>query len=276
MLQLTYDLLFLDLDGTLLSFFKRIPKKNLLALRYYSELGGRVVIATGKTYVNTKKYIDQLNSVLLHPIEFCACLNGNIIYDLRDKQEKVVYEGLISNSDCKEIYHACKRNKVIFVPYTKMGVEKGTIHSTSGAGFFSFFNRLNAWNIRSLNSYQTMQSYKVNIFSRSFSRKKLKLTCSQLSQNKSIDILKTKKYFHEIVAHNSDKGNAVKIICKLLHKSISKTAAIGDSYNDLPMFKVVGLPVSVKEKSYEFRKVCKFFVSNKFNKVANAINKYVI
>ena len=61
-----------------------------------------------------------------------------------------------------------------------------------------------------------------------------------------------------------------------MHKSISKTAAIGDSYNDLPMFKVVGLPVSVKEKSYEFRKVCKFFVSNKFNKVANAINKYVI
>lgn len=276
MVYLTYDVLFLDLDGTLLSAFKKISKKNLQALKYFSELGGKVVIATGKTYSNTKKYINQLNSILAHPIEFCACLNGNTIYDLRNNKEKIIYEGLIQNSDCKQIYHACKRNKVAFVPYTKNGVEKGNIHLTSGANFLSFFNRFNTWNIRRLDTYQTMSCYKINLFAKSFFAKKIRLTSSQLGDNKNIDILKTKKLFYEIVPHNSDKGNALKIICKHMKIPINKTVAVGDSHNDLPMFRVAGLAVSVKAKTYEFKKVCNFFVKSKRNKVANAINKYII
>lgn len=276
MVELTYDLLFLDLDGTLLSPLKKISKKNLEALKYFSELGGRIIIATGKTYSNTKKYIEEINSVLLRPIEFCACLNGNTIYDLRKNRENLIYEGLIQNADCKEIYHACRRNKVGFVPYTKHGIEKGNIHLTTGARFVSFFNRFNTWNIRDLRNYQTMKCYKINVFAKGFSQKKLRLTSSQLANNKNIDILKTKKLFYEIVPHNSDKGNALRIICKMLNKPISKTVAIGDSHNDLPMFKVAGLSVCVKNKSYEFKKICRFFVKSKKNKVANAIYKYVV
>ncbi len=276
MYKLNYDLLFLDLDGTLLSTFKKIPKKNLYALHEFSSLGGKVVITTGKTYLNTTKYIKQINNYLERPIEFCACLNGNVIYDLRGGREKVIYEGLISNNDCKEIYHVCKRNKLGFAPYTKIGVERGKIHSTSGTKFASLFKRFNNWNIAKLRNYQTMQSYKINIFANVFSNKQLYTAYKELADNQNIEILKTKKYFYEIVAKNSNKANAVKLICRALNHPIARTTAIGDSANDVPMFQVVGLPVSVKIDNYELRNYCHYYVKQKHNKVYWAIKNFII
>lgn len=276
MYRLNYNLLFLDLDGTLLSAFKKIPKKNLYALQEFSSLGGEVVISTGKTYLNAKKYIKQINKYLEKPIEFCACLNGNIIYDLRNGKEQIIYEGLINNNDCKEIYHVCKRNKLTFAPYTKIGIERGKIHSTSGTWFAALFKRFNNWNITKLRNYQPMQSYKINIFTNLFSNKKLYAANKELANNPNIEILKTKKYFYEIVAKNSNKANAVKIICHALKRSIAKTAAIGDSANDVPMFQVVGLPVSVGIDNYELRKYCHYYVKQKRNKVYWAIKNFVI
>lgn len=69
---LPYDMIMLDLDGTLLDRTQYIPQGNLDALREAARRGAYIVIATGRIYEQAKHIIDQLG--LDHP--FLSC-NGS-------------------------------------------------------------------------------------------------------------------------------------------------------------------------------------------------------
>ena len=45
--------------------------------------------------------------------------------------------------------------------------------------------------------------------------------------------------FFDVALENTSKGNAIKRLCKYLKIDLKDSVAIGDSYNDLSMFKVV-------------------------------------
>lgn len=60
--ELKYELLAVDLDGTLLTTDKKISEVNLRALHRYMEAGGRVVVSTGRAYPGAKKHLDRLNT----------------------------------------------------------------------------------------------------------------------------------------------------------------------------------------------------------------------
>jgi len=65
-----------DVDGTLIDDNFKIPQKNLDAMKYFREMGGKFTLATGRTIAGLRLYIDQINPDL--PI---VCQNGSAIYD---------------------------------------------------------------------------------------------------------------------------------------------------------------------------------------------------
>lgn len=74
--------LFSDMDGTLITDKYEIPQKNIDALRYFTENGGRFALATGRGLHPTTVELQQMLPVNLP----CIMVNGGVVYDFDRKQ----------------------------------------------------------------------------------------------------------------------------------------------------------------------------------------------
>ena len=88
-------ILFLDLDGTLLTDSKDITEENLAAIQKATELGHAIVVCTGRPLVSTAKQVEKLG--LTAPGCYAITSNGALIYDAH-AQETIFYKGV--HKDC--------------------------------------------------------------------------------------------------------------------------------------------------------------------------------
>ena len=88
-------ILFLDLDGTLLTDSKDITEENLAAIQKATELGHAIVVCTGRPLVSTAKQVEKLG--LTAPGCYAITSNGALIYDAHTK-ETIFYKGV--HKDC--------------------------------------------------------------------------------------------------------------------------------------------------------------------------------
>lgn len=61
----------------------------------------------------------------------------------------------------------------------------------------------------------------------------------------TLRIHRTSPYYIQALHPDASKGNAIRQVCEMLHVPLDKTIAVGDSFNDLSMFAVVGRAVSM-------------------------------
>lgn len=70
------------MDGTLVDAAFELPKRNIEAIRYFTENGGRFTVATGRgLHPMTLALLDRLSINLP-----CVMLNGGLIYDMESKK----------------------------------------------------------------------------------------------------------------------------------------------------------------------------------------------
>ena len=80
-------------------------------------------------------------------------------------------------------------------------------------------------------------------------------------------------YFMDIIKPNIDKGAGVKAVIKYLGYKLEDTIAIGNGMNDVPMFKVVGMPVAVDNAFDEIKAHTKKVIEANVN---DGVGKYLV
>ncbi len=78
---MTYGIIALDLDGTLLDKQKKILPESLAALAHARQQGVKVVIATGRHHSAIHPFYQALD-----PDTPAICCNGTYLYDYQHKQ----------------------------------------------------------------------------------------------------------------------------------------------------------------------------------------------
>ena len=77
----------------------------------------------------------------------------------------------------------------------------------------------------------------------------------------------------EVMNINGNKGNGLKVMAKYLNIPLEDTVAIGDQYNDIPMFKVAGFSISMGNAEEEIKSMSDYItLTNDENGVAYAID----
>ena len=66
---------------------------------------------------------------------------------------------------------------------------------------------------------------------------------------------KEKPFFLDITCRGTSKGNAIKKLCEYLKIDLKDSVALGDSYNDLSMFEVVGHSVAMGNVPEDIKKM---------------------
>lgn len=274
--EIKVKILAIDLDGTLLTPYKRITKNDLIALKKFANAGGHIFISTGKALDATLVYVNKISKFIKQPLLYCASLNGNIIYDIRNK--KILNYNVIPNEDCLKLYDICKKNKVLFAPYSSTCLNNVNKSVLKKWPLPSFFNNIGLiFKFKMIKKYRKMDAFKINLISRTNKLINMEKFNHDIDKINSIQVLKTSDYLYEVVKKGSNKGSALEFICKKLKIDLKDAGAIGDSRNDIPMFNVAGHSYLVKDrKDKDFLKVVKTTINKKKNKVAEIINNYVL
>ena len=84
MLDMEKKILFIDLDGTLLTDTKEITPENLNTIQKATELGHAVVVTTGRPLYSTVRQVEKLG--LTKPGCYAITSNGALIYNSHTKE----------------------------------------------------------------------------------------------------------------------------------------------------------------------------------------------
>ena len=249
-------LLATDLDGTLLKDNK-IPKENSKSVYKLQKNKDLLVISTGRPY-NGIEMIKEDKDIAAN---YYILLNGALIMDALGKK---IYHKVIKKDIIRKIVDDVKDDNV------NISLESGYLTYVLSDGVdvpYSNTKRVNT--VDEINEELSL----ISIYS----------PMKDINEIESIKNSINEKYGASIIAYRNDiyidvvplgcsKGNALKSLVKQENIIEENVYAIGDSWNDLSMFKVA-------KNSFTFHHVekeLKEHVSHLVSSVAECIDKFII
>lgn len=226
-----------DIDGTLLDN-GFLPQENVDAIHYFLSEGGAFSLATGRTVGAIGMALDPLGD-----ISPCIMANGSIIYDNTAKVP-LHYE-ILPDSE-KRIA------KLLYDTFPELGIQ---VHSLERVLILR-----NSQQVEDHDNYEGIINEDISfedalslpwnevlyLFDNEEQRKKAHTVvdsidhCSQIVDT-SATVYGKKRYFLQQNPPNASKATALKKLCELLNIKQGCCYAIGDYYNDLPMFGVADI-----------------------------------
>ena len=233
-----------DLDGTLVEK-KQVSKASLNTIKKLKEQGYLFTIATGRHMVATKELANLLEVEL--PV---ICGNGAIIYDF--KKDEIIEKEVLDPKTVDHIMNLCFKQQVSFLMYTTKHVvstleAKEKIHAQIG-----YFDT-HVVNQDQLNDYIDIGVFK--ILAIDDNHEKLMQIKKELKHQEDISMVQSRPIFLDIGHKNTNKGNTIRHLAKLLDVNIEDVLAIGDQENDIQMIQTAGIGIAMGNGHIELKKV---------------------
>ena len=236
---LPYPFFVSDIDGTLLDDKREISEANKSAIASFQKSGGVFTLATGRTYMEAKRFIEELEIQV--PVILC---NGAAMYDPVSNRQIPV-----KTFDRKTILQLMKEwnqtipSQVDIFVYgldqvygTKIGyVTQASIDEGFEPEIISSFAKL-----------PDIPYLKIVAIAEKEDMKELQRWSQQQNiRELPIDCILSSDQYFEILPSGVSKGNALTQLLKSIQFETHQAAAIGDHLNDLSMLEIVGLPAAV-------------------------------
>lgn len=255
-----YKIIFIDIDGTLRNDKKEITNRTKEAIQKVVQKGIHVVICSGRY----RQYVENVSKEAMASNYIIAC-NGGEIYDYKNK--KIIYENNLRKQIIMELYQLAEKYKVQFVINSR---DKRVVFNESDNILEEFlkthsstqciFADEDASKIRTIKSeVEKLEDVEIINLSKSLLNK---------------DVPAENSLFLDVACRGTSKGNAIKKLCTYLKIDLNDSVAIGDSYNDLPMFEVVKHCVVMGNALEDIKKVAdKVIDTNDEDGVAKFLEK---
>lgn len=268
-------ILAIDMDGTLLNSDSKLDISTIEAIKKLNDNGVKSVLCSGRVATSLEYFNDLMG--LDNPI---IGNNGAII---KLNKEKILASYYLEDEDLKELIDTCKEHKCLFHFY-----DEDTFYS----------NRLNWWGLNHLvidNDYGFNIQAKVNLSDdpyrelKSKNKKAYKILLGNLQDHpygeEKITKIFADKFSEnlymttsgpgsfEIMTKGVDKWQAVIELSRFLGINKEEIAAIGDSYNDLPMLKNSFISFAMGNAEADLKEICTYKVSdNNSGGIAEAVD----
>ncbi|MFS0783926.1 Cof-type HAD-IIB family hydrolase [Bacillus sp. 1P06AnD] len=275
-----------DMDGTLLNKEDKISQANKEAIEKAQEMGVEVVIATGRSYVEARHVLNDAN--LNCPV---ISINGAVIWG---EDGNVVSSNPMKQEDVKYAAALLDDAGIFYELFTNDGTyskSKGQSVATIVDIMVSAFpdldpafvamkatERFESGYIHAVDSYQELferedvEIYKILAFSSELDL--LGKCAGQLKENTTLAVSSSGRENLEITSLDAQKGIALEKFVAERNISLAETMAIGDSFNDVSMFKKAGTAVAMGNAVQEIKDLCnEVTLTNDKDGVAHAILK---
>lgn len=266
-------LLFLDLDGTLLNDAKEITPGNRASLNAALERGHGVIITTGRPLKSAMAHAHKLQ--LDKPGCYLIAYNGGVIYDWA--AEKQLYTLSLPYDTVYRVFDYVNSTGVHVQTYDTWDVlvEKRCDNATVRRycdGTIGF--RV----IGDVHTDLTEEPVKILIID--FENKQALEDIQNWVHRELGDVTEcffSSDAYLEVVPKNIRKGEAVKMLCKLLDVPVRCAVAVGDEANDLSMIQEAGTGVAMCNGIPAVKAAANYITKNDNNHdgVAEVVEKFL-
>ena len=239
-----------DIDGTLNNKFRRLPKRNELAINEFVSAGGHFTLASGRNPQSMEKHFRRL------PIAGtpAVVINGAGLYDF--EKNEMIYFSAMSEEGMQLAIEAAKRFPAVDV----IVVAKDMIYVT-GIGYFGRFfvaaDKLKHRCIKNIEDVPKKDWGKVIFSGLPTDISKVKKHFTSMD-DPDLTLMSSSIASFEILARNTNKGTALLKLADMLEIDKSHVGAIGDYFNDFDMLKCVGVPACCGQAPRELKEISEF------------------
>ena len=107
-----YQLIVIDLDGTMLNRYGEISKKTKEVVEKCISKGVNIVLASGRPMDSIKAIAKEIGSET-----YLIAGNGALVYDI--KNDNILYENFMKKEKVLEIIKICEENSIAYNVYTE-------------------------------------------------------------------------------------------------------------------------------------------------------------
>lgn len=232
------QILFTDLDGTLLNDQKEITPGNRQAVREALDLGKRIVVTSGRPLVSSLAQAERLE--LAEAGCYVIAYNGAVIYDC--SQKKAVFRKTLEWEDLYAVFDEARRRNIYIQTYDKEQVViEPRCDSSVARRYCSAIGM----------EYRVIADVRRDVGERPV--KALVIDYEDgaaldgmeqwIRENLAgrVDCFRSSAYYLEVVAVDMNKGTAVEALCRMLGIPAAQAVAAGDEANDVAMIRAAGV-----------------------------------
>lgn len=288
---MSYQLMALDMDGTLLTSDKKIDDTTLQAIRKATDAGKYIVLCTGRPEAELKPYQEQLTYA---GIRYRVLESGALVYDAKEK--KILHRHNLPEDCAAVVLDAVSRqdimcqimadstsnvtaSQIAMMDHYQMGIYK-PLYEICAAGHADIVKYGRERLAKHL-GMEKMNLYHTSPESRENTRQYIHDTLNAKYGKVSLKMVDAEISSLEISAEDGDKGTGLLELCQSIGVDPQDTIAVGDADNDLTMLADAGLPIVMANgndhvKAYVKEHNGAVTADNDHHGCADAIEKYLL
>lgn len=268
-----YEMIVLDLDGTLTNRDKVITPRTKAALMEAMERGKKVVLASGRPTYGVMPLARELK--LAEYGGYILAYNGGVIMDCQT--EELVFSRMLPVEANHRIIELALKNRVDFLTYD------GEVILTSNeenpyAKIESGINHLRLHQLE-IDEFFVRVDFAVPKFLFVDDGDYLASVEPKVKAalGKNFSVYRSEPYFLEILPQGVDKAQSLERLLEVTGIKREEMIACGDGYNDLSMIKFAGLGVAMENGVLPVRKAADYITaSNNEDGVGLVVEKFML
>lgn len=265
---MTYRLIALDVDGTVQNSRHELSPRNEAALKNAQAAGVAVVLATGKQYVAIRRLIEQIglqSPQITSDGSIISTPAGEVIY--RQGVPREPAEQFIALAHKMGVTPVIARDGQTFAVERNADVD---YMLTYGDPVPTFMPDLRAA-LEPPPSYLMGLAYQRDVLYEDFE------AAAKAQIGAALNIYRTSPYYIQAVHPAVSKGAALEKLCEMLGVGRAEVLAVGDSFNDISMFRFAGRSVAMGHSNPAVQAAAhEITATNDEDGVAHVIERYIL
>lgn len=267
-----YEIIVLDLDGTLTNRDKVITPKTKKALMEIQERGKKIVLASGPS--DRRGECPWRGSLCWEKYgSYILSFNGGMITNCRTGE--VVFSRLLPVEANAKIIGLAEEERVTILTYDGHTL----ITNDAESPYSKLENKINSMEVRQIDDLKSYVTYPVPKFLMMDDGDYLAMVEPRVkaAMGKNFSIYRSEPFFLEILPRGIDKAQSLARLLEILGLDKERMIACGDGYNDLTMIKFAGLGVAMENAVLPVRKAADYItMSNNDDGIAHVVEKFML
>ncbi len=271
---MSYDIIVLDLDGTLTNRDKIITPRTKEALMKAQDMGKTVVLASGRPTPGVMPLAKELE--LEKHGGYILSFNGGMIVNCQTGE--IVFSRQLPVEINSKVIDLAREHRVDIMTYEGDRI----IASDASYQYVALESRACRMEIKEIRDTEDMKKYV------SFPVPKFILTDDgdylamveprvKAAMGKNFSVYRSDSYYLEILPKGIDKAASLERFLETTGFHREKMIACGDGYNDLAMIRFAGLGVAMENGVLPVRQAADYItLSNNDDGVAHVVEKFML
>lgn len=268
---MSYEIIVLDIDGTLVNSQKVITEKTLNTLLILQKLGKKVVLASGRP---VQGIVGHARTLCLGDFGgYILAYNGGAVIDVRTNQ--VIYSKYFPNEIIPEICEELKGTNVTINTYEGDKIIEGNAINS----YSDIESKIVGMKAKFVNNFAEYVNFDINkLLLAGDPQEILRLEEIFAERYKGvIGVFRSEEFFLELVPLGIDKAKSISVLLERIGLNRNQCIACGDGYNDITMIQYAGLGVAMGNAVDEVKESADLIADTNDNDgVAQIVEKYML